>query len=118
MTTAGAARRAGRSARGRAADRLGGTCRDRSSATPPISRRFAAIDALVGHGGIVVFDETVDMAEMARFAMEFCALESCGKCTPCRIGSTPGGEVIDRIIANRERAANVELLRDPSDTIT
>ncbi|MCE9623603.1 MAG: NAD(P)H-dependent oxidoreductase subunit E [Actinomycetia bacterium] len=60
---------------------------------------FAAADALVGHGGIVVFDDTVDMAAQARFAMEFCALESCGKCTPCRIGSTRGVELIDKITA-------------------
>ena len=60
---------------------------------------FAAADALVGHGGIVVFDDTVDMAAQARFAMEFCAIESCGKCTPCRIGSTRGVELIDKITA-------------------
>lgn len=60
---------------------------------------FAAADALVGHGGIVVFDDTVDMAAQARFAMEFCAIESCGKCTPCRIGSTRGVELIDKIVA-------------------
>ena len=58
-------------------------------------------DGLIGHGGIVVFDDTVDMAKQARFAMEFCAIESCGKCTPCRIGSTRGVEIIDRIIAQR-----------------
>src|SRR5260370_10520688 len=55
---------------------------------------------------------------MARYAMEFCALESCGKCTPCRIGSTRGVEVIDRIIANRDRSDNEELLRDLCDTMT
>src|SRR5262249_43991515 len=60
---------------------------------------FAAVRALVGHGGVVVFDDTVDMAQMARYAMEFCALESCGKCTPCRIGSTRGVEVIDRALS-------------------
>ena len=53
---------------------------------------------LLGHGGIVVFDDTVDMAQMARYAMEFCAIESCGKCTPCRIGSTRGVEVMDGIL--------------------
>ncbi len=62
---------------------------------------FAAAGAMVGHGGIVVFDDTVDMAAQARFAMEFCAEESCGKCTPCRVGSVRGVEVIDRIIARR-----------------
>jgi formate dehydrogenase iron-sulfur subunit len=64
-----------------------------------------------------VFDDTVDMAAMARYAMEFCAIESCGKCTPCRIGSTRGTEVIDRITANDRRAMNTELLRDLCDTM-
>ena len=67
--------------------------------TPFDYEAFAARDGLIGHGGIVVFDDTVDMARQARFAMEFCAIESCGKCTPCRIGSTRGVEVIDRIVA-------------------
>ena len=66
--------------------------------TPLDYEAFTAIGALVGHGGIVAFDDTVDMARMARYAMEFCAIESCGKCTPCRIGSTRGVEVIDRIL--------------------
>ncbi len=79
---------------------------------------FAANGAMVGHGGIVVFDQTVDMAEQARFAMEFCAIESCGKCTPCRIGSTRGVEVIDRIVAGEDRAANAELLEDLCQTMT
>src|SRR5690606_30901879 len=60
----------------------------------------------------VVFDEAVDMAKQARFAMEFCAIESCGKCTPCRIGSTRGVEVIDRVINNEDRLDNLELLDD------
>ena len=64
---------------------------------------YAAVDALIGHGGITVFDDTADLAGMARFAMEFCAVESCGKCTPCRIGSTRGTELIDRIIARAPR---------------
>ncbi len=64
---------------------------------------FSAVDALIGHGGITVFDDTADMAGMARFAMEFCAVESCGKCTPCRIGSTRGRELIDRILARAPR---------------
>ena len=72
---------------------------------------FAANGAMVGHGGIVVFDDTVDMAKQARFAMEFCAIESCGKCTPCRIGSTRGVEVIDRIIAGIERDKNLVAAR-------
>jgi formate dehydrogenase iron-sulfur subunit len=78
---------------------------------------FAAINALVGHGGVVAFDDTVDMAEMARFAMEFCALESCGKCTPCRIGSTRGMEVIERIIRGTDRDANLALLEELCDTM-
>ena len=79
--------------------------------------RFAARDGLIGHGGVVVFDDTVDMAKQARFAMEFCAIESCGKCTPCRIGSTRGVEVIDRIIANTERSANIAVLEDLCHTM-
>jgi len=79
---------------------------------------FAAAGAMVGHGGIVVFDESVDMAQQARFAMEFCAAESCGKCTPCRIGSTRGVEVIDRIIAGESRDQNLELLSDLCQTMT
>jgi formate dehydrogenase iron-sulfur subunit len=79
---------------------------------------FANAQAMVGHGGLVVFDDTVDMAQQARFAMEFCAIESCGKCTPCRIGSTRGVEVIDRIIAGVDREANLELLSDLCQTMT
>jgi formate dehydrogenase iron-sulfur subunit len=78
---------------------------------------FAARDGLIGHGGIVVFDDTVDMAAQARFAMEFCAIESCGKCTPCRIGSTRGVEVIDRIVAGEKREANLALLEDLCRTL-
>jgi formate dehydrogenase iron-sulfur subunit len=78
---------------------------------------FAAVDALIGHGGIVVFDDTVDMAAQARFAMEFCAIESCGKCTPCRIGSVRGVEVIDRIVENERRDANLALLEELCDTM-
>jgi formate dehydrogenase iron-sulfur subunit len=63
---------------------------------------FAAAGALLGHGSVVIFDDTVDMAAMARFAMEFCAVESCGKCTPCRIGSTRGVELIDKITAGAD----------------
>ena len=79
---------------------------------------FAKEDAMVGHGGMVVFDDTVDMAKQARFAMEFCAIESCGKCTPCRIGSVRGVEVIDRIIADVDRDENIELLKDLCNTMT
>ncbi len=78
---------------------------------------LTAIGALLGHGGVVVFDDTVDMAQMARYAMEFCAIESCGKCTPCRIGSTRGVEVIDRIIAGVERERNLGLLEDLCETM-
>jgi len=99
---------------------------------------FAAAGGLIGHAGITVFDDTVDMAHMARFAMEFCAHESCGKCTPCRIGSTRGVELIDRLIAGERRGADavqrlpqmrnasggarpagqeIELLRDLCDTM-
>ncbi|MBV8730242.1 MAG: formate dehydrogenase [Acidobacteriia bacterium] len=78
--------------------------------TPLDYEAFAAQKGMLGHGGIVVFDDTVDMAKQARFAMEFCALESCGKCTPCRIGSTRGVEVIDKIIAHQDRSVNLLLL--------
>jgi len=73
---------------------------------------FAEAGAMIGHGGIVIFDDTVDMAVQARFAMEFCATESCGKCTPCRVGAVRGVEVIDRIVAGQQTAANVVLLQD------
>jgi formate dehydrogenase iron-sulfur subunit len=79
---------------------------------------LAAHGAMVGHGGVVVFDTDVDMAAQARFAMEFCAIESCGKCTPCRIGSTRGMEVIDKIVAGEDRASNAELLEDLCQTMT
>ncbi len=79
---------------------------------------LAAAGAMLGHGGVVVFDDSVDMAAQARFAMEFCAVESCGKCTPCRIGSTRGVEVIDRITAGVDRERNLELLVDLCDTMT
>ena len=85
--------------------------------TPLDYEAFAAIGAMVGHGGIVAFDDSVDMLEQARFAMEFCAIESCGKCTPCRIGSTRGVEVIDRIRASIDRDKNITLLRSLSDTL-
>ena len=78
---------------------------------------FAAADALVGHAGITVFDDTVDMAQMARFAMAFCAIESCGKCTPCRLGSTRGVETIDQIIAGKNVEANLALIADLSETM-
>jgi formate dehydrogenase iron-sulfur subunit len=79
---------------------------------------FTAAGAMIGHGGLVVFDDSVDMAQQARFAMEFCAEESCGKCTPCRIGSVRGVEVIDRIIAGEDREANLVLLDDLCEVMT
>jgi formate dehydrogenase iron-sulfur subunit len=85
--------------------------------TPFDYEAFAAKDGLIGHGGIVVFDETVDMAHQARFALEFCVAESCGKCTPCRIGSVRGMETVDKIIAGRNVDANLALLRDLCHTL-
>jgi formate dehydrogenase iron-sulfur subunit len=78
---------------------------------------FAAIGAMIGHGGLVAFDDTADMGEQARFAMEFCAVESCGKCTPCRVGAVRGVEVIDRIRAGIETDMNLRLLRDLCGTM-
>jgi formate dehydrogenase iron-sulfur subunit len=78
---------------------------------------FTEANGLIGHGGIVVFDDTVDMARQARFAMEFCAIESCGKCTPCRLGSTRGVETIDRIIAGENVEANLTLIADLAETM-
>jgi formate dehydrogenase iron-sulfur subunit len=78
---------------------------------------LSAVGALLGHGGIVAFDDTVDMLQMARYAMEFCAIESCGKCTPCRIGSTRGVEVIDRIRRGIDREKNISVLSDLCDTM-
>ena len=73
---------------------------------------------MLGHGGIVFFDDSVNMSEQARFAMEFCSVESCGKCTPCRIGSTRGVEVIDKIINNEDKKENLTLLIDLCETMT
>ena len=87
-------------------------------AVPMDYEAFSAIGAMVGHGGIVVFDDTVDMARQARFAMEFCAEESCGKCTPCRIGAVRGVEVIDKIVAGVDRADNLVLLDDLCELMT
>src|SRR5215469_1325417 len=79
---------------------------------------MAANKGIVGHGGIVVFDDTVNLARQARWAFEFCAIESCGKCTPCRIGSTRGAEVLDRIADRKDRAEALGLLHDLCDTMT
>lgn len=85
--------------------------------TPFDYEAFAARDGLIGHGGIVVFDDTVDMAKQARFAMEFCAIESCGKCTPCRIGSTRGVETIDKIRRGERVGDNIALVEDLCSTM-
>jgi formate dehydrogenase iron-sulfur subunit len=86
--------------------------------TPMDYEALAGIKAMLGHGGIVVFDDSVDMAKQARFAFEFCAKESCGKCTPCRIGATRGVELVDRIIADQERPKNLAVLRDLNKLMT
>jgi len=85
--------------------------------TPLDYEAFAELEGMLGHGGVVVFDDTVDMAAQARFAMEFCAIESCGKCTPCRIGSVRGVEVIERIVADENRDVNLQLLDDLCTTM-
>lgn len=85
--------------------------------TPFDYEAFAARDGLIGHAGITVFDDTVDMLKQARFAMEFCAVESCGKCTPCRIGSTRGVETADKIAQGIEPEKNRELLADLCNTM-
>jgi formate dehydrogenase iron-sulfur subunit len=86
--------------------------------TPLDYEAFAQGGGMLGHGGVVVFDDTVDLAAQARYAMEFCAIESCGKCTPCRIGSTRGVEVIDRLRAGERPTQQAELLRDLCNTLT
>jgi formate dehydrogenase iron-sulfur subunit len=85
--------------------------------TPFDYEAFAARDGLIGHGGIVVFDDSVDMRKQARFAMEFCAIESCGKCTPCRIGSTRGVETIEKIMRGEQVAQNIALVEDLCNTM-
>lgn len=86
-------------------------------ATPFDYEAFAAVDGLIGHGGITVFDDSVDMAKQARFAFEFCAAESCGKCTPCRIGSVRGRETLDKVIAGERSDANLTLVADLCETM-
>jgi formate dehydrogenase iron-sulfur subunit len=85
--------------------------------TPLDYEAFASIKGMLGHGGVVVFDDTVDMAAQARYAMEFCTIESCGKCTPCRIGSVRGVEVIDRLVAGENAHGQEALLRDLCETM-
>jgi formate dehydrogenase iron-sulfur subunit len=86
--------------------------------TPLDYEALAATQAMLGHGGIVVFDDRVDMAKQARFAFEFCARESCGKCTPCRIGAVRGMETVQRIIDNRSPASEIAVLRDLCEVMT
>ena len=97
---------------------LGAYFPERLLDTPLDYEAFAALNGLLGHGGIVVFDDTVDLASQARFAFEFCAKESCGKCTPCRIGATRGVEVMDRITAGIERDKNLAVLTDLCEVMT
>lgn len=85
--------------------------------TPVDYEAFSAVGAVLGHGGVVMFDDTVNMGEQARFSMEFCKVESCGKCTPCRIGSTRGVEVIDRIRSGENADRNWTLLEDLCETM-
>ena len=86
--------------------------------TPMDYEAFAAREGLVGHAGLVVFDDTVDMARQAQFAFEFCAIESCGKCTPCRIGSTRGAETIAKVMSGEDREGNLALVADLCQTMT
>ena len=85
--------------------------------TPFDYEEFAKRDGLIGHAGVVVFDDTVDMMKQARFAMEFCAIESCGKCTPCRIGSIRGTEVVDKLERGEDPELQIDLLRDLCETM-
>jgi formate dehydrogenase iron-sulfur subunit len=85
--------------------------------TPLDYEAFAAKGGMLGHGGVVVFDDTVDLAEQARFAFQFCAEESCGKCTPCRIGSTRGRETIEKIIRGEKVVQNLDLVKDLCETM-
>ncbi|MEQ1939660.1 NADH-quinone oxidoreductase subunit NuoF [Mesorhizobium sp. CN5-321] len=85
--------------------------------TPFDYEEFAKRDGLIGHAGITVFDDSADMLKQARFAMEFCAVESCGKCTPCRLGSQRGMEVLDRVAAGVEPESNLALVADLCNTM-
>jgi formate dehydrogenase iron-sulfur subunit len=97
---------------------LGAYFPDRLLDTPLDYEAMLAAKGMLGHGGVVVFDDSVDLARQARFAFEFCARESCGKCTPCRIGSTRGVETLDKVIAGKNRAENLELIRDLCTVLT
>ncbi len=83
--------------------------------TPFGYEEFAGQQGLIGHAGVCVFDDSADMVAQARFAMEFCAIESCGKCTPCRIGAVRGVETVDRIAAGDTSA--IPLLTDLCETM-
>lgn len=85
--------------------------------TPLAYEAYAAIGAMLGHGGIVCFDDTADMGAQAEFAMEFCAIESCGKCTPCRIGAVRGMETIQRIRSGEQAEKNLQLLEELCETM-
>lgn len=91
---------------------LGAYLRDDQLETPMDYEAFQKIGAGVGHGGIVVFDDTVDLAAQAKYAFDFCAVESCGKCTPCRIGSVRGSEVMAKVMASDDKEANLALVED------
>ncbi len=97
---------------------LGGYFPDRLLDTALDYEAMAAAGGLLGHGGVVVFDDNVDLLAQARFAFEFCAAESCGKCTPCRVGAVRGMEVIDKIAAGRDTDRNFSLLDDLCETMT
>ena len=88
-------------------------CSESSNCATTIHDNTLLVDILT-----MAYDDTTDMSKMARYAMEFCAIESCGKCTPCRIGSTRGAEVIDRLVAGQDRKKQEALLRDLCDTMT
>ena len=85
--------------------------------TPFDYEAFAARDGLIGHAGVVVFDDTAQMAKMARFAFDFCSVESCGKCTPCRIGSTRGRETMDKVMAGQNVEKNLAVIEDLCNTM-
>ena len=85
--------------------------------TPLEYEALSAIGAMLGHGGVVAFDDTVDMLQMARYAMQFCAHESCGKCTPCRIGSVRGAEALANVAQGKDRDANIALVEELCDTM-
>ena len=97
---------------------LGAYFPDRLLDTPLDYEAMLAAKGMLGHGGVVVFDDTVDLARQARFAFEFCARESCGKCTPCRIGATRGAETVDKLIAGDNPVENLALIRDLCEVLT